>query len=248
MPEAKTDETITLLSLQLIRSAILPLSDGSLFHEVLMAVGQEPYLAFLIGAMLAWVFHSTMAAILLIASLLANGSLEVPAALSFILGINFGGGLPAALSTFALPAAARRLPLGNLLCRGTMAIAAIPFIGWITAFVVKLPLAPLETAVAFHTLFNIVIGTVFLPLIGIVDKIMAYVVLNSGADLPSLVSTLRAFLGDRLPEFMIPAAFVNLEALPLSPNGKVDRTALPTPTGQLLRATQSDGNDPGKSG
>ena len=166
----------TLLSLQLIRSATLPLSDGSLFHEVLMAVGQEPYLAFLIGAMLAWVFHSTMAAILLIASLLANGSLEVPAALSFILGINFGGGLPAALSTFALPAAARRLPLGNLLCRGTMAIAAIPFIGWITAFVVKLPLAPLETAVAFHTLFNIVIGTVFLPLIGIVDKIMARLV------------------------------------------------------------------------
>ena len=71
-------------------------------------------------------------------------------------------------------------------------------------------------------------------------RLVAYVVLNSGADLPSLVSTLRAFLGDRLPEFMIPAAFVNLEALPLSPNGKVDRTALPTPTGQLLRATQYD--------
>ena len=39
--------------------------------------------------------HSTLAVILLIASFLANGSLELAGALSFILGINCGGGLPA---------------------------------------------------------------------------------------------------------------------------------------------------------
>ncbi|HEU0300786.1 MAG TPA: amino acid adenylation domain-containing protein, partial [Longimicrobium sp.] len=58
-------------------------------------------------------------------------------------------------------------------------------------------------------------------------RLTAYLVPSGGAAPDP--SALRAWLGERLPEHMVPAAFVTLAALPLLPNGKADRKALPAP-------------------
>jgi amino acid adenylation domain-containing protein len=60
------------------------------------------------------------------------------------------------------------------------------------------------------------------------DKRLAgYFVLASGETLD--VNKLRSFLQERLPDYMIPSAFVQMDAFPLNINGKIDRRALPTP-------------------
>ncbi len=59
--------------------------------------------------------------------------------------------------------------------------------------------------------------------------LIAYVVPNP--ELTPSVNEWRRFLKEHLPEYMVPSIFVTLEAFPLTPNGKIDRRALPLPDG-----------------
>ena len=60
-------------------------------------------------------------------------------------------------------------------------------------------------------------------------RIVGYVVPAAGQDDGDLPAAVRQFAATRLPDYMVPAAVVVLEALPLTPSGKLDRAALPAP-------------------
>ncbi|MDZ7993449.1 MAG: non-ribosomal peptide synthetase [Nostoc sp. EfeVER01] len=60
-------------------------------------------------------------------------------------------------------------------------------------------------------------------------SLVGYIVAETGQDSLEVISQLRRFLKQQLPDFMVPTIFMALEAMPLTPNGKVDRKALPKP-------------------
>ena len=62
-----------------------------------------------------------------------------------------------------------------------------------------------------------------------VDTLAAYFVPAADGDTDSLKDALREALRETLPEYMVPSSFVSLPAFPITPNGKIDRLALPAP-------------------
>jgi acyl carrier protein len=66
------------------------------------------------------------------------------------------------------------------------------------------------------------------------DRLVAY---YTSHDQALDAETLRSHLADVLPSYMVPAAFVRVHAIPLTPNGKVDRSALPAPDASAYAAS-----------
>ncbi len=94
----------------------------------------------------------------------------------------------------------------------------------------RIELGEIETTLARHPALRDVVVIAREDTPG-VKRLVAYVVPHTSAEAAgdSSAASLRAFLADKLPEYMIPSAFVPLEKLPLNANGKVDRRALPAP-------------------
>ena len=71
-------------------------------------------------------------------------------------------------------------------------------------------------------------------------RLVAYLVSKPGISAQSDIdiTALRALARERLPEYMMPSAFVCLERLPLTPNGKVDRRALPAPEAEAFAVSE----------
>jgi amino acid adenylation domain-containing protein len=92
----------------------------------------------------------------------------------------------------------------------------------------RIELGEVESALLQHPLVKEAVVTAREDAQG--DKrLVAYIVAEG--DSSAVTASLRSFLATKLPEYLLPSVFVALEALPLSPNGKVDRKSLPPPDG-----------------
>lgn len=69
-------------------------------------------------------------------------------------------------------------------------------------------------------------------------RLVAYIVYQPGENLT--VSEVRRYLRREVPDYMVPSVVVTLDAIPLTPNGKLDRSAMPDPFKNAMRATTSD--------
>ncbi|WP_151719822.1 Na/Pi cotransporter family protein [Gemmobacter serpentinus] len=170
---------LMLFALKLVVGATAPLREATLFHEVLNALAAEPMLAFLAGAILTWICHSSLAVVLLLTTFVMNGSLAPEQALPFVLGLNFGGGLPALSATMGQPAAARQLPVANLLCRGGLALLALLAMTPLLRGLDLLHLTPATAVAQMHLGFNLAAAAIFLPLSHHVLRIVAWLVADT---------------------------------------------------------------------
>ena len=90
----------------------------------------------------------------------------------------------------------------------------------------RIELGEIEAALQQHSMIHETVVVARDEIAG--DKrLVAYVVTDQEA--APTTHELKSFLNQKLPEYMVPSAFVFLDSLPLTPNGKVDRKALPPP-------------------
>lgn len=116
---------LILIALGLLRETVAPIKDSA-FLPQLTAILQRDFLtAFLVGAMLTFVMHSAVAVILMIVTLVAIDALPFMVGISLMLGANLGSALLPVWFTRGMNAAARRVPLANLIIRGTAALMLV---------------------------------------------------------------------------------------------------------------------------
>jgi phosphate:Na+ symporter len=162
---------LMLVALQQIISASEPLRDAPAMQDVVAALAGEPLLAVLTAVLLTWLAHSSLAMVLLVVTFAVHGVIPLTLAFAMVLGANLGAAIPALVATLGQSAAARRVPLGNLMFRLIGVVAVLPFLKLIAPYVALLETAPARQVVNFHTGFNIVLAVVFIGLVTVAARL-----------------------------------------------------------------------------
>src|SRR5437762_9981011 len=154
---------LMLMALSGLVHTLGPLANTPLLRSVMGALASDPVLAALVAAALTWACHSSIAIVLLVATFAATHVIELTGAVALVLGANIGGALPALVG--ASTAAARRLPLGNLLVRTAGVLLARPVLPGITHALELVEPSPGRLVVNFHLAFNLALAVLFLAFV-----------------------------------------------------------------------------------
>lgn len=163
---------LILLSLIELNTAAAPLAQSETFRVLLGAIGSEPLLAVLVAVAATWLTHSSIAVILLITTFASSGLFPPSTALTLVIGANLGNALIPVLDQLGAPAGQRRAAVGNLLTRLLLALAVLPFVGPLSAWLLTLPSPDSRLAIEFHVALNLVGALVFLPFVGPVSRLV----------------------------------------------------------------------------
>lgn len=182
---------LVLLALQLIVAASTPLREAAGMEVIFKALANDAPLALLCGFFLAWLTHSSIAIVLLVASV-AGGPVDLATAIEIVLGANLGSAIPPVLATWKTSVAARRIPVANILLRLIGLVLVLPLLDGAVAQLEHLAVSPLIQTTSFHLFFNLALAIVFLPFAGLVAEVIKRLL----PDKPAVAKT------DRGPQYL----------------------------------------------
>lgn len=147
---------LILLALELIVQAVTPITQASGVKVIFASLTGDIMLDALIGAVFAIISYSSLAAVLLTATLTATGVIAFDVALCLVIGANLGSGLLAMINNGAASPAARRVALGSLLFKLIGSLVVLPFVHLLADGMQKLSLPESELVIYFHVFYNLI--------------------------------------------------------------------------------------------
>ncbi|WP_159564800.1 Na/Pi cotransporter family protein [Budvicia diplopodorum] len=169
---------LILQALQLIVAAAEPIAQASAVQVVFSSLASDVILALLIGALFAIVSYSSLAAVLLTATLAATGMVSLYIALSIVIGSNLGSGFLALMSSRGQGAVSRRLVLGSLLFKAIGCLLVLPWIGALSEWIKPYPLRTAEVVIYFHVVYNLLRCLLMLPFVAPMARLTTWLIPN----------------------------------------------------------------------
>ncbi|WP_170400090.1 Na/Pi cotransporter family protein [Ruegeria arenilitoris] len=155
-----------LVSLQFLRDAVDPIRESAFLPAIAGYLENDYFSAFIVGAVLAFVMHSSVATILMCVTLVQIGAIPFAAGLSLVLGANLGSAFIPIWLTRDLTIAARRIPWANLLLRGSAALVMLIAVNVSGAHEALMVAGAGQSLILAHIGFNL---TVFVLATGFVN-------------------------------------------------------------------------------